>query len=81
VLRNAHKRRCVIWSYDEDADVTCDAYVNVHLSRYGYRTWAGGWWAIDCYDGDEYDAVDYDDHPYDPSDPYGTGDYGPYGDL
>lgn len=46
-------------SYDADSDTTCDAYVRVKFTRpYSYRTRAGSWYAIDCYEGDHYELVD-----------------------
>ena len=56
--RSAHVRRCIIWSYDEEEDTTCDAYVNVRMSPSSYRLRAGRWYAIDCFGGDEYGALE-----------------------
>lgn len=58
--RSSHTRRCTIVSYDADADITCDAYVHVRfVNRSSYRTRAGEWFDIDCYDGDPYELGDY----------------------
>jgi hypothetical protein len=55
---SAHRRRCLIASYDEDSDITCDAYVNVRFrSGWSYRTIAGSWYGIRCYDGDAYELA------------------------
>jgi hypothetical protein len=57
--RSVHARRCLIASYDESDDITCDAFVNVRFaSRYSYRLRAGRWYAIECYEGDEYGFLD-----------------------
>ena len=54
---SAHVRRCIIASYDVDADTTCDAYMRVKMSRRSYRTRTGSWTSIDCYEGDRYDLA------------------------
>ena len=54
VRRSAHKVRCIIYSYDPDLDLTCDAYVNVRLSPTSWRVSNGNWYQVDCYDGNLY---------------------------
>ena len=52
--KNAHKFKCIIYSYDADQDITCDAYVNVKLSPYSWRVSNGSWYQIDCFSGNPY---------------------------
>jgi hypothetical protein len=54
VRMSSHKVRCIIYSYDENQDITCDAYVVVRLSRTSWRVSNGGLFQIDCVDGNRY---------------------------
>jgi hypothetical protein len=54
VRKSSHKVRCIIYSYDENQDITCDAYVDVRLSRTSWRVSNGSWYQIECFDGNRY---------------------------
>jgi hypothetical protein len=54
VRRSSHKVRCIIYSYDANQDITCDAYVNVTLSRTSWRVRSSSWYQIDCMNGNRY---------------------------
>ena len=56
VRKTSHKVRCIIYSYDASLDLTCDAYVNVRLSRTSWRVHNGGWYQVECLNGNRYDA-------------------------
>ena len=51
---SAHKFRCIIYSYDADQDITCDAYVKVKLSPASWRVSNGSWYQVDCFGGNPY---------------------------
>lgn len=59
VRRTAHRRRCVIWSYNPRTDWYCDAYVGVRFrSRRSYRTVAGDWVQSNCFVDADFDPSD-----------------------
>jgi hypothetical protein len=56
VRNSSHKVRCIIYSYDANQDITCDAYVDVTLSRTSWRVRNGGWYQVECVNGNRYGA-------------------------
>ena len=54
VRTSAHKFRFIIYSYDANQDITCDAYVRVTLSPTSWRVSNGSPSQIDCFSGNSY---------------------------